>query len=285
MLRSFILLSIILLLASFVGWSGSQHGVLYQDWSVFIICGVIAFAIQWVAFIPAWFLQTERFYDLTGSITYLSVMVIALLLSNKTDVVSLLLVVLIVLWALRLGSFLFKRILQDGNDKRFDEIKPNFLRFLTAWTLQGLWVYITAGAALAAISSSANSANSFSFYTAIGLVLWSVGFAIEIVADSQKRRFRKLQTGSFINTGLWAYSRHPNYFGELVLWIGIAVIAFPLLQGWQLGTLISPLFVYLLLTKLSGIPTLEASSDQRWGDVEEYKTYVANTPILFPKFK
>ena len=87
----------------------------------------------------------------------------------------------------------------------------------------------------------------------------------------------------FINTGLWAWSRHPNYFGEIVLWIGVAVIALPVMKGWQFLTLISPVFVYLLLTKISGIPLLENKSDEKWGGQEDYEKYKADTPVLMLK--
>ena len=184
---------------------------------------------------------------------------------------------------MRLGSFLFLRILSDREDVRFRHIKPHFLRFLMTWTLQGLWVFITFGAGLAAITSPVQSGTSA--LVVAGACLWVAGFVIEVVADQQKRRFRR-QPGNrdaFIQQGLWRYSRHPNYFGEIVLWTGVAVTALPMLTGWQHLTLLSPVFVYLLLTRVSGVNMLEAQGRKRWGDDEAYRAYRARTPVLVPR--
>jgi steroid 5-alpha reductase family enzyme len=252
------------------------------DWQVFALCALLALALQWLAFIPAWLLQTEKFYDLTGSLTYLAVIWLAVALSDASDTRSLLLAGCISLWALRLGSFLFLRILKDGSDSRFDRIKPHAGKFLFTWTLQGLWVLITASCALAAITSGRGGQPGW--LEALGLALWIAGFAIEITADRQKRAFRRIHGSErFIDSGLWAHSRHPNYFGEILLWCGIALIAVPALAGWQWLTLISPLFVFLLLTRVSGIPLLERKAERRWGDDPEWQAYRANTPVLVPR--
>jgi len=136
------------------------------------------------------------------------------------------------------------------------------------------------GAALAAIT--AQTPGALGWTTVIGLVLFAAGFIIEVEADEQKHQFRQdlANEGRFIRSGLWAWSRHPNYFGEILLWWGIALVALPAIQGWPLVTLISPVFVYLLLTKVSGIPLLEARGRKRWGQNPEYQAYVADTPAL-----
>jgi steroid 5-alpha reductase family enzyme len=155
--------------------------------------------------------------------------------------------------------------------------------FSSAWTLQGAWVCFTAGAALAAIASERSV--PLGLFAWLGLVLWVAGFVIEVVADQQKSTFRTWPENrdKFMNTGLWTWSRHPNYFGEIMLWTGVAMIALPVLQGWQYVTLVSPLFVFLLLTKVSGMPMLEARADTRWGGSPEYETYKSNTPALWPR--
>ena len=89
--------------------------------------------------------------------------------------------------------------------------------------------------------------------------------------------------GKFISTGLWSRSRHPNYFGEITLWSGVSVIAFTSLNGIGYVALVSPLFVYMLLSKGSGIPLLEKSADKKWGQDVAYQDYKKNTPVLFPK--
>jgi len=266
-----------------VAFAGSQGSASAFGLPVFASMAGLAFLIQWLAFIPAYLMQTERFFDLTGSLTYISVTIIALVLIPKVDGRSILLASLVVIWAARLGFFLFRRIQREGKDARFDELKPSLLRFLNTWTLQGLWVTFTLSAALAAITS--NKREALGWFALIGLLIWAFGFVIESVADAQKNRFRAdpENKGRFINTGLWARSRHPNYFGEILLWIGVAVITLPNLQGWQWVTLISPVFVALLITLISGVPMLEKRADEKWGGQEAYEAYKERTPVLIPR--
>lgn len=271
-----------LLVGAIVAWAGSQGGVRVGGWSLFALCAVVAFAIQWLAFIPAWFAQTEHYYDLTGSLTYLALVTLAYSLADIGDTRSLILFALVAVWALRLGSFLFIRVKQDGSDGRFDAIKPHFWRFLMAWTLQGLWVFLTLSAALAAMTSGAPG--PLEPIALAGVLIFATGFVIEVVADRQKRAFRQnpAHAGRFIQEGLWSWSRHPNYFGEITLWIGIFLIAAPALVGWQWLTVLSPLFVIFLLTRVSGIPMLEARARKRWGDDPEYRAYLERTSVLIP---
>ena len=247
----------------------------------------LAFAIQWIAFIPAYIFQTEKFYDLTGSLTYLLVIWYSLTLSSdqftNLNGANIVIVLLISLWAIRLGSFLFMRIHHDGEDKRFRSIKPSASQFFMTWTLQGLWVSLCSMCALTAISSNTGIVTNAFFY--IGLALFILGFAIEVMADMEKSAFKANQENKdkFITTGLWARSRHPNYFGEIVLWTGIAVMSFSSLEGLQYLTLISPIFTYLLLVYVSGVRMLEARGDLKWGNDPAYQEYKKKTPVLFIK--
>lgn len=277
------LLPLVVLVGAAFAWAGSQGGAVAGGVPVFALCAALAFGINWIAFVPAYVGRTERFFDLTGSLTYLSVIGAAVLLSGARDPRSILLAVLVVVWAVRLGAFLVVRVHADGGDGRFDELKRSFTRFLGAWTLQGLWVLLTAAAALAAITGAGH--RPLDVFAFVGAVTWAVGFTIEVIADRQKRRFRRdpANRGRFIRSGLWAWSRHPNYFGEIVLWCGIALIALPELSGWRLVGLVSPFFVYLLLTRVSGIPLLEQRADAKWGDDPEYRAYRDRTPVLVPR--
>ena len=279
--RALIALPIVLLLAAFIAWAGSQGGYTFSGFPVFALCIALAFILQWLAFIPAYLFQTEKFYDLMGSITYLSVAWIAVLLTPFVDTRSWLLVGIISIWTIRLGVFLFQRIRAAGEDRRFRDIKPSFPRFLLTWTVQGLWVSLTIAAALAAITTM--DKRELGLIGLFGFLIWLLGFGIEVVADQQKSNFRAnpQNKGRFNNTGLWSWSRHPNYFGEIVLWIGVAIIAVPVLSGWQWLTLISPLFVYILLTRVSGVPMLEKQADEKWGGQPEYEDYKARTATLF----
>ncbi len=245
---------------------------------------VLAFVIQWIAFLPAYIFQTEKFYDLTGSLTYLTVVWYALTFSSNhfsdLSISNITIVLLITFWALRLGSFLFMRIHKDGEDKRFRSIKPSATQFFMTWTLQGLWVSLCSMCALTAISSESGVVVNALFY--IGLALFIYGFSVEIIADKQKSKFRSIPENrdSFITTGLWAKSRHPNYFGEIVLWTGIACISFSSLKGMQYLTLISPIFTYLLLVYVSGVRMLEARADKNGATTK----YILNIKTKHPNF-
>ena len=266
-----------------IAMAGSDGSETYNGISLFIICASVSFVLHWIIFIPSFAFQTEHYFDLTGSISYLSAVALAFYLNPSVDPRDLLIGLLIVVWAVRLGSFLFMRVKQDGKDDRFTIMKTQFHWFLMTWTLGGLWVFLTMAAGLAAITS--DTTQPFGLMAYLGLALWIFGFSIEVIADRQKRVFKKNQQKEkeFITSGLWAWSRHPNYFGEITLWIGLTLIALPVLSGWQLVTLISPVFVYILLTKISGIPLLENRGMKKWGSDPEYIDYVNRTPALILK--
>ena len=280
--RSLIAVAVCILLGAGLAAAGSAGGLQAGPVSAFALGVVVAFAINWIAYVPAVINRTERFYDLTGTASFLAVALVGLMYGNGS-VRAFALAAMVAIWTLRLGVFLFSRIRAEGSDTRFDAIKTDPARFLLTWTLQGLWVAITIGAALAAMT--ATDPPGADVWLVLGAAVWLAGFAIEAVADAQKRRFRAdpANEGRFIDTGLWAWSRHPNYFGEILLWIGVAIAAAPALRGWQLVTLVSPVFVTLLLTRVSGIPMLEARGLRRWGDDPAYRRHVAQTPVLIPR--
>lgn len=282
---SVITIIVALVLGALVALAGSQNGASIGGIPLFALAVAAAFLIQIIAFVPAAILRSERFFDLTGSLTFLLISVGLVLLSPMPDARSWILAAMVVLWAARLGSFLFTRVRKAGSDGRFDEIKGAPVRFLQVWVIQGVWVSLTAAAAWIAISTDAASRAPIGWLTVVGIVVWVIGFTIEIVADAQKSAFRSdaRNKGEFIRTGLWSRSRHPNYFGEIVLWVGVFLTAAPVLTGWQWIALLSPLFVILLLTRVSGIPLLEARADKKWGDRADYIAYRDSTPVLLPK--
>ena len=247
---------------------------------------MLAFLIQWVAYIPAYIFQTEKFYDLTGSLSYLTVIWFVFFSSNNLsglNIQNLIVVTLISIWAIRLGTFLFGRIHKDGEDKRFRTIKTSASQFFMTWTLQGMWVSICTMCAITAISSSQGIIANALFY--LGLAFFIVGFAIEVVSDQQKSAFRAVPENKekFITSGLWSKSQHPNYFGEILLWSAIALLSISSLYGTQYLTLISPIFTYVLLVYISGVRMLDDMGNKKWGHLEEYKEYKRNTPTLFLK--
>ena len=265
------------------------NSVGFRGHSSVAYCAVIAMGVQWIAWLPASFRQTERFYDITGGLTYLAVVAFSLWAGAQTEspsprewIISL----LVVIWALRLSGFLFFRIHRTGKDGRFDELKTSPIRFLVPWTLQGLWVFLTVNVVIV-INSQANPAPSLGIWDGIGFAVWLLGFGIEVIADSQKTAFnaKPENRGRWIEDGLWSLSRHPNYLGEILIWSGIACFGVRCFSGLEKLAWISPIFVYFLLTKISGIPMLDKRALTKWENDSEYLQYRANTPVLFPRLR
>ena len=247
---------------------------------------VLIFVIQWIAYIPAFIFKTEKFYDLTGSLTYIAAISFALYSTNTSqslDLGSLIIGAAIIVWAVRLGSFLFMRVHKDKKDGRFDTIKTSFSQFFMTWTLQGMWVFICSSAALVAIANPTGVPINIVFI--IGLALFILGFVVEIIADNQKSAFRSIPENKdvFINEGLWARSRHPNYFGEITLWTGITVMGISTFEGMNYLALFSPIFSYLLLNYVSGVRMLEYRGHKKWGHLDAYQDLQKKYPKTNPK--
>ena len=289
-IKDYIKVIIVVVIGVLVAVAGSQNGYSYNGYSILFICMSVSFLLHWLAFIPSYFARTEKFYDISGTVAYLCVLLSASYLTHivsgdSLGLRSLIVIVLVFVWALRLGIFLFIRVLKVGEDRRFREVKQKFSKFLVWWSMSALWVFLTTANALTMIINNVEYSNDIYFY--VGLILWIIGFSIEVVADEQKRKFKSDSNNkdNFISTGLWAFSRHPNYFGEILLWFGMAIIALPTLQGWQYLTLISPIFIFVLITRMSGVNLLEEYAQNKWGGNEDYESYKSKTPILIPFIK
>ena len=264
-----------------------HNSVILNGYSAVLYCAVMSIGLQWLGWIPASIGKTERFYDLTGGLTYLIVIGFSLWAGSQSEPPSLrelMVSVLTVIWSLRLSSFLYRRIHRTGKDGRFDQLKTSPIRFLVPWTLQGLWIFLTMIVVIV-INSQADSAPAFGIWDGMGLSIWIVGFGFEVIADRQKTVFNAEPNnqGKWIDSGLWSFSRHPNYFGEILLWTGIAFFGVSCFTGLERVAWISPLFIYLLLTKVSGIPILDKRALEKWGDSPEYQKYRENTPALIPR--
>ncbi|MDO5723078.1 MAG: DUF1295 domain-containing protein [Flaviflexus sp.] len=277
--RFILVTAIIWLIAGAVAWAGSTPAEVV-DFPLFPLAIIIVFIIQWIGFALAIVLHTEAFFDLTGSLTYFLVTLGLVALSDSVSLPRILLAATVSIWAVRLGTFLAWRVRASGGDDRFDEIKTNPPRFFLVWNIQALWVTVTASAAWMALSGPGTLPWST---TLIGGAVWLIGFAIEVIADNQKSSFKAAHPHDFMTSGLWSLSRHPNYVGEIVLWVGVAIMAAPALSGGRLIGLISPVFVFILLRFVSGIPLLEKKAEQRWGDNPHYREYRDRTPLLFPR--
>ena len=274
---------IIFLIVSAVG----KNSVILNGYSAVLYCAVICVGMQWVAWIPASIGKSERFYDLTGGLTYITIVGFSLWAGSRSEPISsreLIVSLLVIIWSLRLSSFLYLRIHRTGKDGRFDKLKTSSIRFLVPWTIQGLWVFLTMIVVIV-INTQADSAPALGIWDGIGLSIWILGFSIEVIADNQKTVFNSEPNnqGKWIDCGLWSYSRHPNYLGEILLWTGIAFFGVSCFTGLEKIAWISPLFIYLLLTKISGTPILDRRALEKWGDDSEYQIYREKTPLLFPR--
>lgn len=245
---------------------------------------IVDFGVQWAAFSLANVFQTEKFYDLTGSSTFLLVAYLAYKWHNSGHPRQLIQTACVSVWALRLGLYLFTRILKDGKDRRFDKMRGDPMKFFYAWTLQGVWVFVTILPSLLAVSSPRQRPLSTRDY--VGWGVWLIGYLIEVVADYQKSSFRNnpANKDKFISSGLWALSRHPNYFGEIMLWFGVYISASSTFSGWEYLTILCPMLDYFLITRVSGIPLLESYARKKWGLLQQYQEYVEKTPVLIPFF-
>lgn len=278
---------ICVLIAFLVSLASSQNGVSYNNYPISIICMALSFIIHWLVFIPSYFYKTEKFYDITGTVAYLSILLTTAYLINLVNDEGILLrsivsIIFVMIWAIRLGIFLFKRVIKVGEDKRFEHAKKSFSKFLMFFNISALWVFLTIVNVLTMIINNSDSVTDLFFI--IGVSIAIIGFIIEVVADMQKRKFRTniSNKGQFISSGLWSISRHPNYFGEMMIWVGMSFATIPILIGWQFITLISPIFVIFLLTKVSGINLLEASANDKWGADKNYQDYKDKTSVLIP---
>ena len=276
----------VLIITSFIVIAVDDNSVSLNDYSAVLYSAAICLGIQWLAWIPASLAKSERYYDLTGGLTYLTVVGFTLWAGSQSESPSareLIVSLLVVIWALRLSSFLYLRIHRTGKDGRFDRLKTSPIRFLVPWTIQGLWVFLTMIVVIV-INSQAESAPELGIWDAIGLLIWLLGFSIEVIADNQKSAFNanSENQGKWIDSGLWSYSRHPNYLGEIMLWTGIACFGISCFSGMERLAWISPIFIYLLLTKISGVPILDRRGLEKWGDQPEYHKYREETPTLLP---
>ncbi len=266
-----------------VAWIGDQTGSTLYGLPLMTAMALGIFAVQWVGLIHARLFETEHYFDLVGSLTYITVTALAIQQAAQIGLRQQIIAGAVMVWAARLGPFLFRRIQKAGEDRRFRKIKLSTPRFLVTWTLQGTWVFLTAGAALAAIMTPNTAPLGAVFY--VGAAVWILGFAVEVIADNQKSAFKAdpANKNKFITTGIWSRAQHPNYFGEILLWAGVAVMALPSLTGSAMIFLISPVFVTVLLTRISGVPLLRKTAGARWGDDPEYQTYLKNTPLIIPR--
>lgn len=249
--------------------------------SVFIFIIVL----QVLFFLYAAIKKTDKVTDLSYGLTFILASIFIYLLNIEyASLFKTILVILVSIWGLRLAIYLFIRILKTGKDKRFDGVREDFKRFASFWILQAVSIFIILlPTTYILISKDEMSLNWISY---IGLGISILGIVIEGIADYQKFVFKnKIENkGKWIGTGLWKYSRHPNYLGEIMMWVGIFTYCIVYINGVALITILSPIYISVLLLAVSGIPTLEKEYDIRYVNNKEYEEYRDKTGILFPKF-
>ncbi len=246
-----------------------------------LVSFAVAFAVNGAFFAVAAARRTDVVTDLSYSLTF-AVLAIVLPATGAGKPVQLVASLLVVVWAVRLGAYLFRRILRMKVDHRFDGMRDEPLRFARFWLLQALTVAVV----MLPVSYLLDGDHppGLGAWSIAGAGLWLAGLLLEAVADAQKAAFRAKEEnrGRFVATGLWRYSRHPNYFGEMLVWWGLFVYAVPALHGWAFAVVIGPVFITLLLLFVSGIPMLERSAEEKYGSDPAYREYKRRTSILVP---
>lgn len=229
---------------------------------------LVDLGIQFVFYIISASLKTEKFYDVSGMLTYISIVVTLLVTSSQQSPLAarqIILAAMTLFWTLRLGVFLFIRVL-GHKDARFDELKLSFVKFSVPWVLQVAWIFLTALPVYIIIANPGYSQRNLIASDIVGIILWVGGLIIEITADVQKQNFKKIHPNDFVFTGIWAYSRYANYFGEVTLWFGVFVIACAgVVEDWQWVMVISPVFVTFLIVCISGVALSEVNAQKRYG--------------------
>ncbi|WWD16864.1 hypothetical protein CI109_101296 [Kwoniella shandongensis] len=272
------------------------------------LAGVIGFTYAYQALFASYAVpnKTEKYYDLAGSTGFITSTILSLYyptvrswFTSSPQALNfslgahhprqLLVSAMMLLWAGRLGTYLFQRIMRDGSDSRFDDLKTRPLIFTGMWFGQALWVTLVGLPAYLVNSVPAAAHPALGLKDLIGVSIWAAGLGLEIIADREKSAWRaakndKKHEEKFISSGVWAWSRHPNYLGEVILQSGPPLLALtaPLPPTVKYLACISPFFSYVLLRYGSGVPPLEESAEKKWGKDEGWKKYRDQTSVLVP---
>lgn len=245
----------------------------------------LAFAL--IIYITTWFvlanyLKRIDIIDMAWALGFLFVAFLSLLLYGSTTTAGYLAVLFVAIWSIRLFLHILSRIATHKEDKRYAYYRKKWgaqfwqNTYTNIYLVQAVLILLVSTAPIAIITSNNDI---FLPLAIIGFVVWGFGIVFESVADYQLRRFVQAQKFSkqkdIMDTGLWKYSRHPNYFGEITTWLGASIVAVSLAAWWGL---LSFIVITLLITKISGIPPIER---QRKND-KAYQVYKKHTSVLIP---
>lgn len=239
--------------------------------------------VQLALFFVAALFRSDKLTDLAYGLTFIGVAGWLYMVNPNVSIVRAVLLVMISLWGVRLAGYLFVRILMIKKDARFDGVRENWLKFLGFWLLQAVSIFVILSPTVIVLQKT--EVTSMSYLSMAGFVVWLLGLTIEMVADRQKFIFKldPKHRDMWASEGLWSRSRHPNYFGEMLVWWGTFLYCLPYLVGIEVVSIVSPLYITVLLLFVSGIPPLEKAYAKRYKGNVAYKKYVRNTPLLIPK--
>ena len=244
---------------------------------------IIAFVINTVFFIYAFIRKTDVVTDLSYSLSFLLATSYIYIVHAEKNLLQTMLLVIVLLWAIRLGSYLLSRILVTKVDHRFDDKRDSFVRFGTFWLLQATAVWVIMLPITFAMGAEALLINMP--FLIVGFAISLFGLIYETVADHQKTTFKKKNPKKLITHGLWATSRHPNYFGEILVWWGTLIVVLPYLSGTHFLVALGPIFITVLLLFVSGVNLLEKSWKEKYGSEAYYQQYIRQTSIFIPWMK
>lgn len=237
-----------------------------------------------ILFVVAQIMKNNAIVDSFWGPSFLLVAVYTFIVASEPGIRSYVLTAMVLIWALRLFFYITVRNWNKPEDYRYIDMRkrwgnsfPLLKAYLNVFVLQGILSYIVG---LPIISTNTSSVQSLTLISYIGIILWIIGFLFETVGDQQLKTFKakKENKGKLMTEGLWAYTRHPNYFGEAAMWWGIFLVSLAGLG--DLLFIVSPILMTLLLLYVSGVPLLE----KKYKDREDFKAYTRRTNKFFPWF-
>ena len=246
-----------------------------------VLAIILVIMLNLAGFFYAWLRQSDHLTDAIYSISFIAI--VGAMWNPEWNGLQIACAILVVVWALRLGMYLYMRINHMGKDQRFDSIRPNLGSLMGFWLLQTMSILLIALPVMFALSASVPSVNGMTF---AGFLISAAGIVIESIADRQKFIFKAdpENAGKFMASGIWSRIRHPNYSGEILMWAGVFLLSVTALSGWQWIAIASPVWVFVLLRYISGVPLLEQKAAKKYGSQVSYQEYLARSGRFLPGF-
>jgi len=249
----------------------------------FIISSAMVFVYMSIVFIAALLRKDNSIVDIAWGVGFILIALLTLFLKDGSNPRQVLVTGLVFLWGVRLAVHVAGRNKGKGEDFRYAQWRKNWGKwfvprsYLQVFLLQGIFMLVVS---YPVILVNSGESSKIAVFDMVGILLWCIGFYFEAAGDYQLRKFKKNleNRGKIMTSGLWKYSRHPNYFGEAVMWWGIFAFALSVEQGWT--AVVSPLLITFLLLKVSGVTMLE----KKYAGNKEFAEYAQRTYAFFPWF-